>query len=49
MLNRGTPEVFCDVLELFEREEIRYVVVGGVAVVLHGHIRAVADLDVVID
>ena len=49
MLNRGTPEVFCDVLELFEREDIRYVVVGGVAVVLHGHIRAVADLDVVID
>jgi len=27
---------------------VRYVVVGGVAVVLHGHLRATADLDLVI-
>jgi hypothetical protein len=49
MSNQGTPEIFCDVLEVFERENVRYVVVGGVAVVLHGYLRAVADLDVVID
>jgi hypothetical protein len=49
MLKEGSPEIFCDVLKLFEREKVRYVVVGGIAVVLHGYLRAVADLDVVID
>jgi predicted nucleotidyltransferase len=28
---------------------VRYLVVGGVAVVLHGHLRTTADLDLVID
>ena len=28
---------------------VRYVVVGGVAVVLHGHVRFTADLDIAID
>lgn len=28
---------------------VRYLVVGGVAVVLHGHLRATADLDLLID
>jgi hypothetical protein len=29
--------------------EIRFIVVGGVAVVLHGHLRATKDLDLVVD
>ena len=36
------------VLEALNRAEIRYLVVGGVAVVLHGHLRATNDLDLVI-
>jgi len=31
------------------RAEVRYVVVGGVAVVLHGHARLTADLDLAVD
>lgn len=31
------------------RHEVRYVVVGGVAVVLHGHPRLTGDLDLAID
>ena len=44
-----TPETFCDVIEVLNRENVRYVVVGSVAVVLHGTNRDVADLDIVID
>lgn len=29
--------------------KVRYLVVGGVAVVLHGHLRVTADLDLVVD
>ena len=43
------PETFCDVIEVLNRENVRYVVVGSVAVVLHGTNRDVADLDIVID
>ena len=43
------PETFCDVLEHLNRENARYVVVGSVAVVLHGANREVADLDIVVD
>jgi hypothetical protein len=28
---------------------VRFVVVGGLAVILHGHLRATRDLDLVID
>lgn len=44
-----TAEIFCDVFGRLEREEVRYVVTSGVAVVLHGHVRPVVDLDIVID
>ncbi|HJU91642.1 MAG TPA: hypothetical protein VJ656_01810 [Pyrinomonadaceae bacterium] len=44
-----SPETFCDVLEHLNRENARYVVVGGFAVVMHGHKRDIADLDIVID
>lgn len=36
------------VLEALGQAEVRYLVVGGVAVVLHGHLRATADLDLVV-
>jgi len=43
------PETFCDVLEHLNRENARYVVVSGFAVVMHGHKRDIVDLDVVVD
>ncbi len=48
-MDGAIPETFSDVLDRFEREGIRYVVISGVAVVLYGHVRPIADLDVVID
>jgi hypothetical protein len=44
-----TPETYSDVFDRLERDQVRYVVVGGVAVVLYGHARPIADLDLVID
>lgn len=41
--------LFEPVLAALERADVRFVVVGGVAVVLHGHPRMTADLDLVID
>jgi hypothetical protein len=37
------------VFDALNRAGVRYVVVGGVAVVLHGHARLTADLDLAID
>ncbi len=48
-MDGATPETFSDVLDRLERDGIRYVVISGNAVVLHGFVRPVADLDVVID
>jgi hypothetical protein len=36
------------VVEALNRAQVRYLVVGGVAVVLHGYLRTTADLDLVI-
>lgn len=36
------------VLDALNRSRVRYLVVGGVAVVLHGYLRTTADLDLVI-
>jgi hypothetical protein len=44
-----TPATFADVFARLERDQVRYVVISGVAVVLHGYVRPLADLDVVID
>jgi hypothetical protein len=44
-----TPAIYSDVLKQLERDKVRYVVVSGVAVVLHGYVRPIADLDIVID
>ena len=41
--------IYGDVFDRLERDNVRYVVVSGIAVVLHGYIRPVADLDIVID
>ncbi len=40
-----------DLLRIFDalgRARVRYLVVGGVAVVLHGHLRVTADIDLVV-
>jgi predicted nucleotidyltransferase len=39
---------FEQVLAELNAEGVRYLVVGGVAVVLHGHLRTTADLDLVV-
>ena len=36
------------VLSALNASRVRYLVVGGVAVVLHGHLRATADLDLIV-
>lgn len=38
-----------DVFERLEAERVRYVVVGGIAVALHGHARPTRDLDIVVE
>ena len=38
-----------DVASALERQDVAYVVAGGVAVVLHGHVRTTVDLDIAID
>ena len=48
-MNEIAPVTYGDVFDRLERDNVRYVVAGGVAVVLHGYIRPVADLDIVID
>jgi predicted nucleotidyltransferase len=37
------------VLAKLNAHQVRYLVVGGVAVVLHGHLRTTADLDLVVE
>jgi hypothetical protein len=44
MLNR-----LQDVFKSFQQHEVRYIVIGGVASVLHGVPRATFDLDILID
>ena len=45
----AAPATFSDVLDRLERDQARYVVVSGAAVVLHGHVRPIVDLDIAID
>jgi hypothetical protein len=45
----ATPARYSDVFVRLERDKVRYVVISGVAVVLHGYVRPVADLDIAID
>ena len=48
MADSTSPDTYRDVFERLESEGVRYVVIGGVAVVLHGLARPVADLDIVV-
>ncbi len=41
--------VFLPIVEALNAADVRYVVVGGLAVVLHGHARLTAGLDLVVD
>ena len=41
--------IFDFLFQALHRADVRYVVVGGLAVVLHGHARLTADLDLIID
>jgi predicted nucleotidyltransferase len=41
--------LFIPVFRLLNDAKVRYVVVGGIAAVLHGHVRATADIDLIID
>ncbi|RIK07191.1 MAG: hypothetical protein DCC49_10585 [Acidobacteria bacterium] len=41
--------LFDSIFEALDRTGTAYVVVGGVAVVLHGHARLTADLDIVVN
>jgi hypothetical protein len=43
------PIDFLSVLAAFQAREVRYVVVGGLAVLLHGVDRLTADIDLVVD
>ncbi len=43
------PHAIEQVLAALNTENVRYLVVGGVAVVLHGHLRTTADLDLVVE
>ena len=40
--------LFLPIIDAFNRGKVAYVVVGGLAVVLHGHARLTADIDLVI-
>jgi len=44
-----SPEAYSPLFEQLERDNVRYVVVSGMAVFLHGHNRPVVDLDIAID
>lgn len=41
--------LFLQIFEEFHRHQISYVVVGGLAVVMHGHARLTADVDIILD
>ncbi len=41
--------LYADLFGLLEKKNVRYVVTGGVAMVLHGVIRFTADLDLILD
>jgi len=45
-MRSSSVETIADVLN---RADVRYLVVGGLAVVAHGHVRFTADVDIVLD
>ena len=49
MSQYGLPAMFETVFRALNDRGVRYLVAGGVAVVLHGHMRYTKDLDLVVD
>ena len=49
MTGYGLPVMFETVFRALNDRGVRYLVAGGVAVVLHGHLRYTKDLDLVVD
>jgi hypothetical protein len=45
---RGIGDKWIDVCRLLNSRDAEYIVVGGVAVNLHGHVRATKDLDILV-
>ena len=43
------PSDFSEFLKLLNKNEVRYLLVGGYAVGYHGHVRGTADMDIWID
>lgn len=40
---------FLPIFRLLNEADVRYIVVGGIATILHGYVRATTDIDLVID
>jgi len=40
---------YIPIFKLLNKEDVKYVVVGGIATILHGYVRATADIDLVVD
>ena len=43
------PRDFKEFIELLNRNNVRYIVIGGYAVVYHGYVRSTNDIDIWID
>ena len=43
------PKDFKDFLKLLEKHRVRYLVVGGYALALHGYVRVTGDMDIFIE
>jgi hypothetical protein len=43
------PLDFVEFIEFFNTEKVEYVVIGGLAVGFHGHVRATKDMDVFVN
>lgn len=43
------PKDFKEFIELLNKNEVRYLVIGGYAVVYHGYVRSTSDIDIWID
>ena len=46
---RTLPKDFKEFIELLSKNNVRYIVIGGYAVVYHGYVRSTNDIDIWID
>jgi hypothetical protein len=42
----NASERFQEVIELLNRNNVRYIIIGGYAVVYHGYVRSTNDIDI---